>query len=142
MALVRALADFEHLAGPTPAAARRLLADAFGRRPRYRLLIAEQGRRMVAYAVFFNTYSTFLARPSLYLEDLFVLPDARRQGIAAAMMRKLAALAVKERCGRFEWNVLDWNENARRFYRRLGARHLKAWEVWRLDGRALSGLAR
>lgn len=141
LALVRALAEFEKLPGPTEEAAARLWEDAFGSRPRYRLLVAERDGGLVAYAVFFHTYSTFRAMPSLYLEDLFVHPTARRQGIAAALMQRLAALALEEGCGRFEWTVLDWNENARRFYTRLGARHLKEWEVWRAEGESLKNMA-
>src|SRR5207249_11518171 len=89
--LVRALAEFEKLPGPSEAAAARLLEDAFGERPRYELLVAEKDGRVVAYAAFFPTYSTFLARPALYLEDIFVHPDARGAGIASALMRALAA---------------------------------------------------
>src|SRR5687767_4901957 len=100
--LVRALAEFEKLPGPTDAAARRLLDDAFGDRPRYNLLVAEtEGGDLVAYAVTFDAYSTFLAKPTLYLEDLFVHPKARRQGIAKAIMAHLRDEAVRRGYGRF-----------------------------------------
>ena len=141
VALVRALADFEKLPGPTDDAARRLLADAFGERPHYELLVAEQAGRIVAYAAFFHTYSTFLARPGLYLEDLFVHPDARGAGIATALMRELAAIATQRGCGRFEWSVLDWNGAAQRFYERLGARHIAAWQIYRLEGDEIAAVA-
>ena len=142
LALVTALANFEKLAPPSPAARRRLLADAFGRKPRYRMLVAETERGVVAYAVFFFTYSTFLARPTLYLEDIFVHPDARGRGVATEMMQRLAEIARKEGCGRFEWTVLDWNKPARRLYRKLGAREMKQWVLCRLEGIGVGKLER
>jgi GNAT superfamily N-acetyltransferase len=141
--LVRALAEFEKLPGPTDEAAARLLADAFGERPRYQLLVAETHpatgsdepsalREMVAYAVTFETYSTFLAKPTLYLEDLFVHPRARRQGIAKAMMAHLRDEAARRGCGRFEWTVLDWNTDAQTLYDSLGAEKLRQWILYRI----------
>src|SRR5688572_19098208 len=108
--LVSALAAFERLPGPDEAARARLLDDAFGPHPRFEMLVAEVDGRVVAYAVFFGTYSTFLARPGLFLEDLFVLPGFRRRGIARALLHRLRTLAEERRCGRLEWMVLDWNE--------------------------------
>lgn len=140
--LVRALAAFEALEPPDAAAAERLLADAFGPRPRYELLLAELGGQVVAYASFFETYSTFRALPSLYLEDLFVREDARGRGIGTLLLSRLAELALERGCGRFEWTVLDWNERARRFYRSLGADILEHWQPCRVDGEALAALAR
>lgn len=140
--LVVALADFEKLPPPDAAARRRLVRDAFGARPRYRLWVAELDRRVVAYAIFFPTYSSFLARPTLYLEDIFVHPDARGRGVATAMMKRLAAQAVKDGCGRFEWMVLDWNKPAIRLYRRLGAQEKNEWRLYRLEGTGVSRLAR
>lgn len=142
VALVRALAEFEHLAGPDDAAAARLRAHAFADPPRFELLVADDGARLCGYALFFHTYSTFLARPSLYLEDLFVLPEARGRGLGEAFMRRLAAVAVARGCGRFEWTVLDWNVRAQAFYARLGARLLPDWRVCRVDGEALAALGR
>lgn len=136
-----ALAEFEKLRPPDASARRRLLADAFGRRPRYTLWIAELDGRVVAYAIFFFTYSSFLARPTLYLEDLFVHPDARGRGVATAIMRALAREARREGCGRCEWTVLDWNERAIRFYRALGAKEMKAWVLYRATGAALRRMA-
>jgi GNAT superfamily N-acetyltransferase len=138
--LVHALADFEKLPPPDEAAGRRLLEHAFGPRPRFDLLVAEMDRRVVAYAVFFPMYSTFRAESSLYLEDLFVHPDARRQGIGRALMHELARLAVARGCVRFEWTVLDWNEGAQSFYGSLGARILREWYTCRLEGDALARL--
>lgn len=141
LGLVVALARFEKLAPPDSAARRRLLADAFGKRPRFSLWVAELDERVVAYAIHFLTYSSFLARPTLYLEDLFVHPDARGRGVATAMMRALALEALRLRCGRFEWTVLDWNVRAIRLYRGLGAKQMKAWIVCRVTGPALKRLA-
>ena len=142
IALVRALAIFERLPGPDDAAAARLLDHAFGPRPRFELRVVELAGELVAYAVFFETYSTFLARPSLFLEDLFVQEAARGRGIGKALLVHLAGLAVARGCGRFEWTVLDWNENAGSFYRGLGARILTEWKICRLDGDALAALGR
>ena len=137
--LVRALADFEKLPGPDEAAARRL-ADDFAA-GRYSLLVAEAGERVIGYALYFFTYSTFLAQASLYLEDLFVHPGARGRGIGARFMRQLATVAVARCCGRFEWTVLDWNVAAQEFYRSLGAELLPDWRTCRITGAALTQLA-
>lgn len=142
LGLVVALADFEKLPPPDVAARRRLVRDAFGSPPKYRLWIAELDGRVAAYAIFFFTYSSFLARPTLYLEDIFVHPDARGRGVATAVMKQLAAEALKNGCGRFEWMVLDWNRPAIRLYRGLGAREMKTWVLYRAEGRRLATLAR
>jgi GNAT superfamily N-acetyltransferase len=139
--LVRALAEFEKLPGPTDEAAARLVEHAFGEKPYYELLVAEIEREVVAYAVYFHNYSTFLARPTLFLEDLFVHPKARGRGIATAIMKRLAAVAVERGCGRFEWCVLDWNERAQKFYQSLGAKHLAGWQIYRMEGDAIAALA-
>lgn len=138
IALIRALAEFEKLAGPDEAAAARLTADL--ERGRYRMLVAEQSGALIAYAMHFLTYSSFRALPSLYLEDLFVLPSHRGRGTGEALLRKLAAVARDEGCGRFEWTVLDWNVGAQRFYQRLGARVLEQWRICRVDDEALGRL--
>lgn len=130
--LVRALADYEELPAPSSEACSRLLEDAFGARPRLEIWVAEDAGRLVAYAALFTTYSTFLAKPTLYLEDLFVHPEARRRGIGSAMMRRLRELARERGCGRFEWMVLDWNTGAQEFYRGLGAEILPEWRVVRI----------
>ena len=142
VALVRALAEFEKLPGPDDAAAARLVEHVFAERPRYELLVADVGGTVEGYAAFFETYSTFRARPSLYLEDLFVHPRARGRGLGTALVRALARLAVERGCARFEWTVLDWNTSAQAFYRALGARILTEWNLCRVDGEALAALAR
>lgn len=128
-ALIRALALYEELTPPSPAAARRLIAD-IGRR--IHVLMAEVDGRAVGYAIYLFTYSSFLARPTLYLEDLFVLPEHRRGGIGTLFFEALRRAARREQCGRMEWVVLDWNEPALRFYRKLGARPLDGWLTYRL----------
>jgi GNAT superfamily N-acetyltransferase len=139
--LVRGLAAFERLEPPDDAAAARLLEHAFGPRPRYELLVVELDSRLVGYAVFFETYSTFRALPSLFLEDLFVHEAARGRGIGKALLTTLAQQAAQRGCGRVEWSVLDWNVHAQSFYRSLGARILTEWHLCRLDGDALLSLA-
>lgn len=142
LALVHELAAYEKMEGPTPEAEARLLADAFGPRPRYDLLLAEREGAVVAYAVVFETYSTFLARPVLYLEDVYVTPDARGHGVGHALMRHLAQDALRRGCARLAWVVLDWNATAQRFYERLGARRSTAWWPYVIQGDDLARLAR
>lgn len=126
--LVRGLAAYEKLKPPTPAACRRLVAD-IGKR--IRVLLCEVEGKKVAYAIYLFTYSSFLARPTLYLEDLFVLPEHRRLGIGKAFFDVLLREAKREKCGRMEWMVLDWNTPAIRFYDKSGARPLKEWITYR-----------
>jgi GNAT superfamily N-acetyltransferase len=134
VALVRALAEFEQLPGPDDAAAARLCAHAFDEPRKFELLVAEDDDgAIVAYAVFFPNYSTFRARPSLYLEDLFVHPRARRHGLGRAMLAHLRALAEARGCGRFEWMVLDWNEDAKKLYEGIGAKRIDGWQLYRID---------
>ena len=141
LALIRELAEYEHLAPPDAAACERLLADGFGERPRFEAYFAEVDGAVVAYAIVFETYSSFLALPTLYLEDLYVRPEARRLGAGRAMMRFLAAEAVRRGCGRMEWVVLDWNELGQSLYRRIAATMLDDWRYCRLTGDALQELA-
>jgi len=141
VALVRGLAEFERLPPPDDEAAERLVAHAFGPHPRFDVLMAEVDGDVRAYALFFETYSTFLAAPSLWLEDLFVDPVVRGRGIGTALMREVARVAVARGCRRLEWNVLDWNERAQAFYRALGARMLGEWQGCRLEGDALERVA-
>jgi GNAT superfamily N-acetyltransferase len=141
LSLVDALADYEKMQRPTPEARERLLRDGFGERPRFELLLAELDGRAAAYAFFFETYSSFLARPTLYLEDIFVLPEARRHGVGQALFRTMAAEAVRRDCGRMEWAVLDWNQLAIDFYERLGARRMGEWSTYRLTADQLAALA-
>jgi GNAT superfamily N-acetyltransferase len=138
LALVDALADYEKLDRPTPDARARLLNDAFGPGPhRIQVYMAQVDGRDVAYAITCETYSSFLALPTLYLEDLFVLPDARRHGVGRAMFRYLAGEAVRRGCGRMEWVVLDWNQLAIDFYDKLGARRMTEWYTYRLTSAQL-----
>ena len=139
--LVDALADYERLPRPDAGARERLLRDGFGPSPRFDLLVGERDGAPVGYALFFETYSSFLARPTLYLEDLFVLPAWRGHGVGRRLLGHLAAIAIERGCGRMEWCVLDWNESAIGFYRRLGARVLDDWRICRLTGDALSRAA-
>ena len=142
LALVDALADYEKLDRPTPEARRRLLNDAFGPAPnRIQVYVAEVEGRAVGYAITLETYSSFLALPTLYLEDLFVLPGARRHGVGRAVFRYLAGEAVRRGCGRMEWVVLDWNQLAIDFYDRLGARRLTEWYTYRLTAEQLREIA-
>jgi GNAT superfamily N-acetyltransferase len=135
--LIDGLADYEKLPRPDAGARQRLAADALADPPRFHALLAELDGVVVGYAIYFFTYSTFVARPSLYLEDIFVLPAARGQGAGLALFRACAQEAVRQACGRMEWQVLSWNEPSIRFYERLGARHLDDWLPFRLDGEML-----
>ena len=139
--LIRALAEFEHLAHLVEVTPQTLRPHLFGERPVAEALVVEKGTALVAFALFFTNFSTFLGRPGLYLEDLFVEPDHRGAGIGEALLTRLAQLAVQRGCGRFEWSVLDWNENAIRFYRRLGATVMPEWRICRVAGDALSAFA-
>jgi GNAT superfamily N-acetyltransferase len=130
--LVDALADYEELDRPTADARERLVRDGFGSSPRFKAYLGEIDGRPVGYAITFHTYSSFLALPTLYLEDLFVLPEARRHGVGKAFFRFLAAEALSQGCGRMEWVVLDWNELAIGFYHRMGGRRLGEWQTYRL----------
>ncbi|HZS41509.1 MAG TPA: GNAT family N-acetyltransferase [Polyangia bacterium] len=142
IALIRGLAEFEKLPGPDDEAAARFTEDACGPSPRFELDVADLRGEIVGYAAWFMTYSTFLARPSLYLEDLYVRPDRRGRGIGAAFLRRLAGVALERGCGRFEWTVLDWNTRAQKFYRSVGARIMTEWQGCRVEGDALERLGR
>jgi len=139
--LIRALAEYEHLEHEAVLDEADLNEHLFGARPYAEVLLAEEGARVVGFALFFHNFSTFLARPGLYLEDLFVRPERRGQGHGQALLSALAKLALERGCGRFEWSVLDWNEPALRFYRKLGALPMKEWTVQRVTGDALRKLA-
>jgi GNAT superfamily N-acetyltransferase len=141
LALVDALADYERLDRPTPEARERLKRDGFGDAPRFTPYVALLDGRMVAYAIVFPTYSSFLAQPTLYLEDVFVLPEARSAGVGRAIFRVLAEEALRRDCGRMEWVVLTWNRLAIDFYDRMGAQPLDEWKGYRLDRRKLEELA-
>lgn len=138
---VHELAAFEREADKVAATAPLLHEALFGPRPVAEAVIAEIDRAAVGVALFFHNFSTWTGRRGLYLEDLYVTPAARRSGVGRALLRYLAALAVERGCARFEWSVLDWNEQAIEFYRRLGAEALDEWTVYRVTGDALARLA-
>jgi GNAT superfamily N-acetyltransferase len=139
--LIDGLADYERLSRPDPEARNRLAADATADPPRFRTLLAEFDGQVVGYAIYFFTYSTFRARPTLYLEDVFVIPEQRGQGAGVALFRACAREAVAQSCARMEWQVLSWNRPSIEFYQRLGARHLEDWLPFRLDDEALLAVA-
>jgi len=141
VSLIGALADYENLEGPDAEAVARLRKHGFGEPTYFKVLLAEKDGKAVAYAFYFFTYSTFLAKPTLYLEDVFVLPDYRKHGIGFRLMKDLAKIAVEKDCGRLDWTVLDWNQSAIDFYDRLGALPLKDWIVTRLTGEPLARVA-
>lgn len=130
--LVDALADYEKLARPDAAAKQRLIADMFSERPRINAFLGEYEGKAVGYAFVFETYSSFLALPTLYLEDLFVLPEYRSKKVGYALFTAMVREAHERGCGRMEWTVLDWNQIAIDFYKRLGATHMKEWHLYRL----------
>ena len=140
--LIRELAAFEHLGHLLQVTPDKLRPQLFGERPVAEALVAQAAGRVVAFALFFTNFSTFLAQPGLYLEDLYVEPGHRGHGIGEALLTRLAQLAVERDYGRFEWSVLDWNENAIRFYRRMGATVMPDWRICRVTGDALAALAR
>ena len=141
LAMIRALAEFEKLTHLCVASEAALHEALFGRRPVAEVLIAWKDGEPAAFALFFHNYSTFLGRPGLWLEDLFVEPAHRRQGCAQALLRALAGIARTRGCARFEWAVLDWNTPAIDFYRSLGATILPDWRIARVVGPALHALA-
>lgn len=141
LALIRALAEYEKLSDQVVATEAAIATSLFGERPYAEALIACADGRDVGLALFFHNYSTFLGRPGIYLEDLFVMPEARGRGIGRALLARVAQIAVARDCGRLEWAVLDWNQPAIDFYRHLGARPLDEWIVNRLAGESLRALA-
>ncbi|MCG3178437.1 MAG: hypothetical protein BIFFINMI_00764 [Phycisphaerae bacterium] len=141
LALIRELADYERRAHQVVATEADVREALFGDRPAAEALIGELGGQPVGFALFFHNFSTFLGRRGLYLEDVFVRPDARGRGVGHALLREVARIAADRGCGRLEWVVLDWNEPAIAFYRRLGAEPMSDWTIFRLTGEALARLA-
>ncbi|MEA9727973.1 GNAT family N-acetyltransferase [Xanthomonas campestris] len=139
--LVTALAVYEREPDAVKATPEDLRASLFGDGATAHALLCEQGGQVLGFAVYFFNYSTWLGRNGLYLEDLFVRPQARGQGAGLALLRHLAQLAVDKDCGRFEWSVLDWNQPAIEFYQGVGARPMEGWTVYRLDGERLAAFA-
>jgi GNAT superfamily N-acetyltransferase len=135
--LIKDLAEFEKLSHLVQVTPEKLRPQLFGERPAAEALVAERGGEVVGFALFFTNFSTFLAQPGLYLEDLYVKPDQRGSGIGRALLIKLAGLAVEREYGRFEWSVLDWNERAIKFYQGMGATLMPEWRICRVTGTAL-----
>ena len=141
LSFIQGLAEYEKLAHEVVASEQDLRRTLFGDRPAAEVLIAEYAGKPAGFALFFTSYSTFLAKPGIYLEDLFVLPEFRSRGIGKALLVFLAGLAVEREMGRLDWSVLDWNAPAIKFYEQIGARGLSDWTQYRLDGKALHHLA-
>lgn len=139
--LIRDLAEYERAPNEVSATEEQLVNVLFGERPAAEVLLALEEDAAVGFAVFFHNFSTWLGRPGLYLEDLFVKPEARGKGYGRALLVSLASIARDRGCGRMEWAVLDWNEPAIRFYRALGAAPMSEWTVFRLNGDGIARLA-
>ena len=141
LAFIKALAEYERLADSVVATEEGLRMTLFGARPYAECVIARWNGEPAGFALFFHNYSTFLARPGVYLEDLFVNPEFRGKGIGRSLLQYLAKVAVERDCGRLEWSVLDWNAPAIGFYRRLGAVPMEDWTIFRVTGESLQRLA-
>jgi GNAT superfamily N-acetyltransferase len=140
--LIKELAVYERMADEVVATEDGLRQTLFGARPSAEVVVGYAGAEPAGFALFFHNFSTFLGKPGLYLEDLFVVPKFRGRGYGKALLVHLAKLAVERDCGRFEWSVLDWNEPAIGFYQKLGAKRMDAWTIFRVTGEALQTLAR
>jgi GNAT superfamily N-acetyltransferase len=139
--LIRGLADYEQLTKNVTGNSDLLRSHLFGNRPYCEAIVAEVDDRIVGFGLFFHNYSTFLTQPGLYLEDVFVLPEYRHQGIGKALMTNVAKIAFDRGCGRLEWSVLDWNQPAIDFYQRLGATILPDWKICRMTAETLAEIA-
>jgi GNAT superfamily N-acetyltransferase len=135
--LIRGLAEYEKLTHLLEVTPEKLEPHLFGPKPVAEAWVADVDGKVVAFALFFTNFSTFLAKPGLYLEDLYVEPEWRGRGIGKALLERLGCLAVERGCGRFEWSVLDWNEHAIRFYKAMGAAVMPDWRICRVTGPAL-----
>lgn len=142
LAFIRELAEYERAPEQAVAAPEDLLRDGWGKEPKFRVVIADWQDKPAGFALFFYNYSTWQGRAGLYLEDLFVRPAFRGKGIGKALLLHLAQIAVRENCGRFQWQVLDWNTPAIEFYKSLGARVMDEWLTMRVEGEALQRLGR
>jgi GNAT superfamily N-acetyltransferase len=138
---IRALAEYEHLSRDMVATEQDLLRDGFGVEPKFRCVIAEWDQKPVGFALYFYNYSTFQGRPGIFLEDLFVNPEFRGKGIGRALLAHLAKVAVRENCGRYVWQVLDWNTPSIEFYKSLGAKLMREWLTMRVEDVALENMA-
>lgn len=135
--LIKELAEFEHLAHEVTATESQLHEHLFGARPFVEVLLAHVGAEPAGFALYFHNYSTFLGKPGIYLEDLYVRDQFRAHGIGTALLAAVGRLAVERGCGRYEWSVLNWNKRAIEFYEKMGARPLSEWTVYRVTGEAL-----
>ena len=142
LSFIRELAEYEKLLDRVTATEQLLRHTLFGPRPYAEVLIARLGERPVGYALFFHNYSTFLARPGIYLEDVYVRPASRGRGVGKALLREVARVARERDCGRLEWSVLDWNQPSIDFYLSLGAKALDEWTMYRMDEAAIAALAK
>ncbi len=140
LTLIHELATFERLAHEVVGTEDLLARHLFGPRPVAEVFLVFSGDAPAGFALFFQNFSTFLARPGIYLEDLFVRPEFRGKGLGRALLQRVARLAVERGCGRFEWAVLDWNEDAIGFYKKLGAQVMEDWRICRVTGPALEHL--
>jgi GNAT superfamily N-acetyltransferase len=131
--LIKELAEFEKLTPPDVQSQKRLLRNAFGKNCILNILVAEKNNLLVGYAFYFFTYSTFLAKRTLFLEDIYIMKKYRNKGIGKLFFDKLIQTAKEKKCGRMEWIVLDWNKNAINFYEKLGARQMKEWKFFRKE---------
>jgi len=139
--LIKDLAEYERMSNEVVATEEGLRATLFGARPAAEVLLGYAGEEPAGFALFFHNFSTFVGKPGLYLEDLFVVPKFRGRGYGKALLARLAQIAIERNCGRFEWTVLDWNEPAIGFYRKLGAVPMEDWTIFRVSGAALETLA-
>ena len=142
LAMIRELAEYERLAHVVTATEERIRAGLFGEHPAAEALLASHGAEPAGFAIFYRSYSTFLAEPGIYLEDLYVKPELRGKGIGLALLGRIAQIANERDCGRVEWGVLNWNEPSIHFYKRLGAVPMDEWTKYRLTGEPLRSLAR
>lgn len=136
--LIRELAEFEHLSHEVAATEAALREHLFGPRPYAEVLIASIDQQPAGFALFFHNYSTFLAKPGIYLEDLYVREAWRSHGVGTALLQAVRQLAVARSCGRYEWSVLNWNQRAIDFYEKMGAKPMSEWTIYRLSGEALN----
>jgi GNAT superfamily N-acetyltransferase len=142
LSLIRGIAEYERLSHEVEATEALLREHGFGPRRIFEAILAERDGRAVGFALYFYSFSTFKAQPTLYLEDLFVVPEERRSGIGSQLLTRLAQIAMERKCGRMEWSVLDWNTPARDLYFKLGAKAMDEWTVFRMTPEAFGRLAR
>jgi len=140
--LIKGLAEYEKLSHEVVATEDGLRDTLFGKNPKAEVIFGVYKNEPVAFALFFHNFSTFLGKPGIYLEDLFVIPEMRSKGFGKVMLSFLSKLATDRKCGRLEWSVLDWNEPALKFYKSIGSRKMDEWTTQRLDGDALEKLAK